>query len=266
MAYIIERFGDAWASATVLPTLDGRQPLGIRGIEGSILRLPGGRAYDWRGSERAPIAPEEIVIEGVWVADSVAAMETKHAALLALVGRRSKLWRSNGTTQHWRTARLLSIDAPIEAGFAHWMAYTMRFELAAMPWQGTARAPTQTLAVADPSYTTITCTNGGNARVCDVVVAVTAQSSAITRVRVAVPGVSDFEWTGSLAAGSTLALDCGAKRVRIGSVNAYAITLRAEHSVSDWLRLEPGDTAVRVYRSGGGATSTASISYSDGWL
>jgi len=264
--YIIERFGDAWASATVLPTLDGRQPLGIRGIEGSILRLPGGRAYDWRGGERAPIAPEEIVIEGVWVADSVAAMETKHAALLALVGRRSKLWRSNGTTQHWRTARLLSIDAPVEAGFATWMAYTMRFELAAMPWQGTARTPNAALANADPSYTTLTCTNGGNVRVRGAVVTITAQSSAITRVKVRVVGVSEIQWDGTLPAGSTLTIDCGAKTVRIGSSDAYNITLTGNHTISDWLRLEPGNTSVRIYRTGGGSTSTATITFNDGWL
>ncbi|MDI9546964.1 MAG: hypothetical protein QM346_05130, partial [Chloroflexota bacterium] len=84
MAYIIERFGDVWSTAVELPTLDGKQPRGIRGIEGSMIRLPGGRAYDWRGGEQAPIAPEEVTIEGTWVAASVAAMETKHAALLGL--------------------------------------------------------------------------------------------------------------------------------------------------------------------------------------
>jgi hypothetical protein len=262
--YIIERFGDAWASATVLPTLDGRQPLGIRGIEGSILRLPGGRAYDWRGSERAPIAPEEIVIEGVWVADSVAAMETKHAALLALVGRRSKLWRSNGTTQHWRTARLLSIDAPVEAGFAHWMAYTMRFELAAMPWQGTAQSPNAAL---DTSPKVVACANSGNARVTNPVVTVTAAGSTITVVRVRVVGVSDIQWSGSLAAGQSLVIDCGKRTVRRAGADAYAgFSLLAGHVVSDWLRIEPGVTAVQIYRTGGSAASTATVAYNEGWL
>lgn len=264
--YIIEKFGDAWASAVELPTLDGKQPLGIRGIEGSILRLPGGRAYDWRGGEQAPIAPEEIVIEGVWVADSVAAMETKHATLLALAGQRSKLWRNNGTNQHWRTARVLGIEAPVEAGPAHWAEYTLRFELAAMPWQGTARAPSSALAVADPSYTTLTCTNGGNVRVRDAVVTITAQSSAITRVKVRVAGVSEIQWDGTLPAGSTLTLDCGAKRARISSSDAYNITLTGNHTISDWLRLEPGNTSVRIYRTGGGSTSTATITFNDGWL
>ena len=264
MAYIIERFGDVWSTAVELPTLDGKQPRGIRGIEGSMIRLPGGRAYDWRGGEQAPIAPEEVTIEGTWVAASVAAMETKHAALLGLAGQRSKLWRSNGTNQHWRTARVLSIDAPVEAGFATWMSYTMRLELAAMPWQGTAQSPNAAL---DTSPKVVACANSGNARVTNPVVTVTAAGSTITVVRVRVVGVSDIQWSGSLAAGQSLVIDCGKRTVRRAGADAYAgFSLLAGHVVSDWLRIEPGVTAVQIYRTGGSAASTATVAYNEGWL
>lgn len=263
MATMIDRFGAAYASATELPTLDGSQPQGAGPVASSLVRLPGGGAYDWRGSDRARRETETMRLKGVWVAASIAAMETKLAALRALVGTRDRLWRSNGTTQHWRVARLLEMRSDLGAGLAVDALLEFTFEALPGPWNGTARTVNATL---DASPKTAACTNSGNLRVADPVVTVTAAGSPITVVRVRVAGVTDVQWTGSLAVGQSLVIDCGARTVRAGGADAYAgLSHLSGQTVSDWLRLEPGSNSVLVYRTGGSAASTVQITYSDGW-
>ncbi|NLD42663.1 MAG: hypothetical protein GX657_04120 [Chloroflexi bacterium] len=263
MATMIDRFGAAYASATELPTLDGSQPQGAGPVASSLVRLPGGGAYDWRGSDRARREAETMRLKGVWVAESIAAMETKLAVLRALVGTRDRLWRSNGTAQHWRVARLLELKSDLAAGMAVDALLEFTFETLPGPWNGTARTVNATL---DASPKTVACTNSGNLRVTDPVVTVTAAGSPITVVRVRVTGVTDLQWTGALAVGQSLVIDCGARTVRAGGADAYSgITYLSGHTVPEWLRLQPGANSVLIYRTGGSAASTAKVEYSDGW-
>jgi len=263
VAYVIERFGASYATATILPTLEGSQPQGVGRVDSSLVRLPGGGAYDWRGSDPAPPAAEPIRVRGVWVADSVTAMETKLAALKALCGTRDRLWRSNGATQHWRLARLLEVRSDLAAGLAVDALIEMLFEALPGPWNGTAHTVPATL---DTSPKTAVCTNAGNRRVTDAVVTITAAGSAITVVRLRVSGVSDLQWTGTLGVGQSQVIDCGARTVRAGGADAYGgLAYLSGHVVPDWLRLELGANNVLVYRTGGSTASTAQITYSDGW-
>lgn len=263
MAYVIERFGVSWATAAVLPLLEGSQPQGVGPVGSSLVALPGGGAYDWRGADQAPMAPEVLRARGVWVANSVTDMETKLAALKALCGRRDRLWRSNGTTQHWRMARLLEVKSDLEAGLAADALMELLFEAMPGPWSGVARTVNTSL---DSSPKTVPCTNGGNRRITNAVVTITAAGTAITTARVRVSGVSDFQWQGSLAVGQSLVIDCGARTIRNNGVNAYSgLSYLSGHVVSDWLRLEPGANSVEVYRTGGSVASTVQITFSDGW-
>ena len=263
MAFVIDRFGTLYASATVLPTLDGSQPQGAGPVESSLVRLPGGGAYDWRGSERAQIGPTTLLTKGVWVEATVALMETKLAALKALVGVRDRLWRNNGARQDWRWARLLEVRSDLEAGLAADALIEMQFEALPGAWMGSGHLVNATL---DASPKAAVCTNLGNVRVTHGIVTITAAGSAITQVKVAIAGVSEIQWIGTLAVGTNLVIDCGARTIRNAGVNAYAgFSLTANHLVTDWLRLEPGANSVLIYRTGGSAASTASVNYNDGW-
>lgn len=256
--HIIERFGDAWASAEVLPTLDGTQDLGAGPVRSPLVAVPGG-AYDAAGADRVRRQAERIVVRGTWVAASAAALEAKIAALRALVGLRSKLWRSNGAAQHWRYARLLQVEAPVQAALGRWAEARLDFEALPGPWQGTAHDLTVPM---DGLPKTINMANGGNAPVSNVILTLTAGAVAITSVGIGMTGKSYFRWTGSLGAGKALVIDCGARSVRLAGVNAYAgFALGASHTIDDWLRLEPGSNPVIVGLSGGGSLADATLRY-----
>lgn len=266
MSLVITRFGDAFATAEELPTLEGRQPQGASAVTGSVLRLPGGGSYDWRGGEQARPESDQIELFGGWVADSVAAMQVKLAALKALAGQRSRLWRTDGATQQWRRARCLRVASDVEAGLPASAEISMGFELDAGPWHGAARSETITL---DTSPKSQAVTNGGNAIQRDVVLTVTAVGSAISDVtieNVTAGHVSAVRYTGSIAAGQALVLDCGAGTVRNHGVDDYArLMLLAGHTMREWLRLAPGSNPIQVTYTGGGAASTCILAYHDAW-
>ncbi len=263
MAYIIERFGDTYATAEALPTAGGDQPQGGAGVRSGLVALPGGGSFDAWGSERARLRPQEITVGGYWSAATVAAMEAKLANLKALEGVRSKLWRSNGVSQQWRYARLMQVDSPASEGTPTIDEISLIFEAPAAPWYGTAHDDLTTL---DTSPKAITVTNGGNARVTNPILTLTAGSAPITAVTIAVTGVSQIKWTGTLAAGKSLVIDCGARSVKNDGANAYSgFTLETGHTIDDWLRLGPGNTAVIVTITGGSTDSTLRVQFSDGW-
>ncbi len=263
MAYLITRFGDEYATAEVLPTAGGEQPLGAGGVPSGRIRLPGGGSFDAWGRERPQPQAHQITVRGRWSAASVTAMETKVDALAALKGRRSKLWRSNGVAQRWRYARCLRVEVPAGRGTPTSDEISLDFELEAGPWYGLAHSDT---ILVDASPKTIAAANGGNARVTNPVITITAAGSAITRIKIAVSGVSELQWDGSLAVAKSLVIDCGARSIKNNGIDAYAgLTLTANHRISDWLRLEPGNNSVVITRTGGDNASSVRLQYSDGW-
>lgn len=262
MTFSIVRFGDVYATAEELPLLDGAQPQGAGDVQPSLIQLSGG-AFDWRGGDRARFEPQEITVNGVYAADTSVEVAAKLATLNALLGVRSKLWRTDDTVQHWRTARLLEVRSPKEAGSQGHAEFTLRFHLAPGPWRGTVRTVNATLSA---SPVTAACTNSGNARVDDAIITITAAGSAITVVHVTVSGVSQIAWTGTLAVGQSLVIDCGARTVRNHGVDAYSgLTYTIYHKVPEWLRLQPGANSVQIHRTGGSSASAAQITYNDGW-
>ena len=266
MSFVIRRFGDAFATAEELPTLEGRQPQGATAVTGSLTRLPGGGSFDWRGADAAGPEPDLIELFGGWVAGDVATMRAKLAALKSLVGRRSRLWRTDGVAHQWRLARCLRLDSDLEAGLPAHSEIRLSFELDAGPWNGTGRSATITL---DTSPKSQAVTNGGNVIQRDVVLTVTAVGSPITALWIhnfAVGHESAIHYWGAIAAGQALVLDCGAGTVRNHGVDDYArLMLLAGHTMREWLRLAPGSNTIRVTRTGGGAASTCILAYHDAW-
>ena len=266
MAWLYTKFGAVYATAEELPVLDGTEPLGAGPVQSQMVRLPGGNVWDALQSGAACPGSQTIQLKGAWVAASAAALDEKLDDLNALVGQRSYLWITNdgGTTTRKRLARLLNVRAPVAPGSALWAPFELTFELAPGLWSGTAHTLESTTLDTTPKN--VTTTNAGNARVRDAVITVTAVGTAITELGVSIAGKSDWHWTGTLAVGKSLVIDCGAKRVTNDGTDAYAgFALQAGQAGSDWLPIGAGLNTIAVHRTGG-ADSTFKLTYNDGWM
>jgi hypothetical protein len=206
------------------------------------------------------LLPVTAQVEGA----DAAALKSAWDSVLALHGVRGTLYRtSDGGTEHTIAARCARILAKRTPHDRYMLRYDIDFELLANVWDG---ADGTVSGILDDVPESIVCANDGNARVDDAIITITAKTSAITALTVTISGISSFTWTGTLAADKALVIDCGARTVRNDGADAYSgFTYEAAHVVPEWLRLQPGNNTVVVTRTGGGATSTYSIAYTDGW-
>jgi hypothetical protein len=102
-------------------------------------------------------------------------------------------------------------------------------------------------------------------RVRDTVITIRAVGTPITELGVSLAGKFDWHWTGSLAVGKDLIIDCGTKRITNDGADAYAgFALQAGHADNDWLPLDVGVSTISVHLTGG-ASSTFKLDYADGW-
>lgn len=186
--------------------------------------------------------------------------------LQAKLGRRGKLYRRwlDGQRE-WVDARLVDVTGKSTAANQLHQEVQARWQVESPLWSGAS------LVSVTPSITTspqnVTLANAGNARVRNVIITVTGTATPITSVKVGVSGASEFEWTGSLGSGHELVLDMGARSVLKDSADAYStFSLTANHKISDWLRLEPGNNTVVVTIAPGGALPAAvKFEYYDAW-
>ncbi len=266
MPFVIDRFGDTYAAGEELPRYDGSQPQGAGRVESSQVRLVGGALYDWRGDEQALPPAERIEIRGQWVASSAGGMQTKLAALKALRGKKSKLWRTSGSTSHWRRARCLAVESDLKPGSPSWAEITMLFEADPEPWSGTTGYTVVTL---NASPKTATITNNGNAVVREITVSVRPKTSPITALHIenlTTGHVSKIKYGGPVATTQTLVIDCAARTVEVGGADAYAnFDLEAAHTITEWLRLAPGNNSIRITRTGGATTTTMGFAFKNGY-
>ncbi|MCK9357716.1 MAG: phage tail family protein [Dehalococcoidia bacterium] len=261
MPYSIDRFGATYATAEELPRYDGVQPQGAGPVESSQVKLVGGAYYDARGDDTALPPAEEITVRGDWVAASDAAMQTKLAALRALRGEKSKLWRTTAAgTSHWRWARCLEVDSDLEPGSPSMATIKLAFELDAEPWYGTS---VYNSIVLGTSPVLATIANAGNAIARGITVTVHPATTPITAIHLenlTTGNVSKIKYAGTIAATQALVIDCSAKSVMNNGTGSYVnLTLESAHTIAEWLRLAPGDNSIRITATGGAVTSTIGV-------
>lgn len=265
MPYRLTQFGSA-----DLPTWEPEHGLGAASNV-LVMPLPGGGVFDVAGAEIAPSAPRLITCRGVYVDTEV---DAAYTAIMRQLGRRDQLKRKrdNDSSEEWCYARLQEVRADRTAEFPTTLPVELDFAMISPCWYGIDKSADYTL---DAVPKIVTLTNGGNARVANAVVTVTAHGSAITQVKVTALKLQDlqwitlseFQWDGTLAAGNSLIIDCGALTVTNNGLNAYkGFRLTANHKQDDWLRIEPGENTVRISRTGGDNQSTAHIAYCEGWV
>jgi len=262
MAYWITQFG-----TTALSQIEQEHETGLGLTAGGTLPLPAGGAHDPWGADQAPVQlPYTLRVSAELVHTTPGSLRTALYALRALHGERAKLYRTPDggvLNSEWVWARLERLRVARRAANVLVLPIEMDFTILTAPWRGDDATVSTVL---DASPKSITCTNGGNARISDSVITVTAAGSAVTNVQVSIAGESLWAWAGTLTVGNDLVIDCGAKTVRNNGVDAYSgFALDPLHTVSEWLRLEPGSNTVQVWRTGGDNATAIEIAFEDGW-
>lgn len=267
MSYRIFRFG-----TLTLPVLEASHEVGAGASKASIIETPSGQV-DLLGTERAARTMHTISYE-CRIYGTETSIQAQLGALKALRGTADRLYRRNADrTIHWTWARLDSVNATHGSRNGRNMGVMLNFIILSQTWNGDNHDGGWVLDdgeyldyglylnsadfywMLNTSPRTVTVTNGGNATARSCIVTVTAGSAAITALRMQFTGV-DVNWSGTLASGDKLVIDCGARTVTNDGVDAYSgFVLGAGHVNEDWLPLAPGATDVTVTKTGGSTDS-----------
>jgi len=268
-----------------LPIYNPRLAGGTAPSREATITLADGTVYDAIGADWAEIAlPYTLTYECMALEDDASTLQTTLVSLMGKRGQRGKLYRRvlNDDTIHWAWARPLQIpSATGMGGLITHTPLTFQFQILSA-WRGYYRIDwllddsyylDDGLFLNDNSYTEtmassphiITVTNGGNGVCRDAIITITAGAANITALTIAT-GYTDIDWTGTLVAGNALVLDCGAKSILNNGVNAYSgFSYGAVHTLSGWLELPPGDTAITITFTGGSTNSTVNVTFRDSW-
>jgi hypothetical protein len=281
MAYILERFG-----TLTIPDYEPAQDVGTGAAKPTVLALPGGGLYDAFGTEQVPRQGYSVGCDGFYWEASDTALKTTSYSWRAMIGKRDKLYRRvDGTADvEWAYARLVNISSRRTPQHDEWLPYGFEFLVLSPNWSGYRHGDGWLLDAGEyfdtglvfdeatgdvftiTSPQTCVVNNAGNARVTNAILTIHAGSANITVASVVVTGISSFTWTGVLAAGKNLVIDCGKAMIHNDGADAYSgMALNATHYIDDWLRLEPGNNSVIVSLTGGAADSTIAFEFYDGW-
>lgn len=269
----------------VFPLYNKRDTLGPGDSSGSLLELPGGGAWDGYQDDEAPERPTTYSTAFEIVAATAALVDTELGYIRARRGLRRRLWATMADgTMRFCWARLARIRHERAWRNTLFVPVELTFEVPNPGWNGTGHGAQWRLdegevldaglyldydaavALEADGSTTITLANGGNRTVNNVVISLTAGAASISNIRFQL-SPCDFTFTGTVAAGKTLDIDCGTRSVLNDGADAYAsLTLGGAHSVADWLQLAAGSNdLVMTYSGNAGGDATVELEYYDGW-
>jgi hypothetical protein len=292
MTLLFERFG-----SVTLPTYEATHDLGTGQARMELVELPNGVPFDALGAEDALIMPPTYGLQCEADESTLAALQTTVDALRGLVGKRDKLYaRMRGNAQvRWWYARIAEIGMQYTPamGAGPYQPMRLAFQCVGVGWNTVHHGAGWDLDAGidlDTGYVldetgnftlstspkTCTLANSGNQNVDNAIITVTAGAADITALNVAIttaggviwiPGLTEFDFTGTIAAGKSLVIDCGKRTVKNNGTGAYsglAIDVTA-HTVFPWLRVMPGGSDVIVTKTGGSTDSTITFDYFERW-
>lgn len=231
-------------------------------LDGFIATVLGG--YDSYRTDMAPMAiPYTLTVRGIVSRETDADQRAEIDGLRALSRRRGQLVRQadDDDSEHWCDARLQGIVQRRITGVNGYQVLELAF-LIESGW--VEDRPVQLEYLAGSPHT-LAVENAGNRMVNDAIITVSADDAALTAVTLTTTNGTHLVWTGTVALGSDLIFDCGAKGVTNDGANAYSgLTYGAGHTIDDWLRLE-GSMDITITYTGGGASPTVTIAFNDGW-
>ena len=279
MSYTLVSFG-----GVALPTKRTITDVGAGDAKDAFQELPGGGVYDGFGSDEAP--EEETVIShtGTLVGSTDINLSAQSRTLKAVHRTEGVLVRAlPDGTQEWCIARMTGFRSTRSVKNTRHLEIALKFKKKSANWNGenyfswkldsgykldtglklNSAAYQFTLNV---SPKTVVVNNGGNAAVRNCIITVTAGTAAITALTIAISGVVDIDYTGTIAAGESLVVDCGAFSVENnGTPDSAHWILASGHASEDWLPLEKGDNSVVVTKTGGDVDSVIKFEFYDGW-
>ena len=250
---------------------------------GALLALTGGEVYDGYQDDQAPEASTDLVTSFEIIEATAAAVQTQYDLIRALRGKVLKLWAHfPDGTDRWVTARLAKVKMERRREYIFYQPVELTFEVARPGWNGTGRGPTWALDAGeildsglfldyddvitlDGSPKSATIANGGNRMQNEIILVFRAAGNPISAITFKC-GPVDWTFSGTVAAGKTLTVDCRTRSIRNDGVDAYnLLTLNAGHTVSDWCQLEPGNNAATITYTCAGNATTLDLAYYDGW-
>lgn len=281
--YRLTEFG-----TTSLPQAMSSYSAGTAPSMDTIVRTIAG-VYDLSGDELAlPKLPYVLQYSCVAYATSQSTQRSTIDALRALRGKKYKLYRQTlGTSpaDQWAWARLkqVQIDHSYSHGLTIVQPMTLEFEVLSY-WHG---EPSTAWLLDDGYYmddglyldqgTTIAFTlstspkdcvvaNSGNILATEVQLSVVAGSADITALTISMGGIYNWTYSGTIAAGEELLIDCRAFTILNNGSDDYAnFELNSGHLSYFWLALQPGNNTVTVTTTGGSTDSVLTFVFYDAW-
>ncbi len=210
-------------------------------------------------------------------------------ALRAMVLKRARLYaRMGDDSVRWVNARLLDVREQRTRRNFNFQRVVCRFHLPSPTWTGADHTAWVLdsgeildggLYLDDGGFTdtgasphVLTVTNGGNRVVTNPVITITAGGADITAITITKTGETKIVWTnagttGALATTKSLIIDCGKFTITDDGANAYSgkTAFDSNHTIAEWLRLDPGDNEITVTFTGGSTDSVTTIEFQDGW-
>lgn len=255
----------------------------------NYLPLPEGGALDNFGDmQKHPGAVERVKslrLRG----ETEAALETLYFQLLALRGKRDRLYRRTVSGDiHWQYARLVELTAQRnydQTKYRFIQDLDLRFVTQEATWRGDLggvwflddgeyldtglafdSGETYTLDGSPKAISIVIGADAGRLATRALQIRVTAGSAPITSITIARAGGESLTFGASIAAGDELLIDTGTMQVTNDGVDAYDdLTLSPTADFASWFTLKPGSNPLTVTYVGGGTGSTIEFTYYEAW-
>ena len=287
--YRLVRFG-----TTDIEYLNQVDMIGGGGTPVSYMRLPGGGAIDgYAGRQMYPGAVERTKNVRLWSATE-AGLDNVYYALLALQGKRDRLYRRTSQGDiHWQYARLAALDAERnyeQAKYRRIQDINLRFVTQEADWRGALWTPggltfdsgyyfdtglhfdtglSHSLGASPDSWvvTVGSALDLGRAVVRNLKITINAGDAILTNPVIARTGGETLTYTGNIPSGGSLVIDCGLMQVSCTGVsNAYDnLTFAATADMATWFTLLAGSNTITITYTGGGTGKSISLEYYEAW-
>ena len=275
MFYTLEKFG-----AVILPT-NIIISVGSGRAEPVYADTPWG-AVRLNGSGKQAMGPQTLSVKLQILETTPTAAQTAADAVKALTGTWDKLYRRmpDGSVQ-WTTAQMVEPAADRTVDNNRWIQPDVEFFVPIPIWYSHHHGAGWTFdsgILFDTGYyfdegdkytlntspKTLTIANNGNYAVRNCVITVHCDTTPITALAITMTGVN-LVFSGTLAAGKDLVIDCGTETVTNDGAAAYAtFDTSTGHAQAEWLALQPGNNSITVTITGGGTASTITFDFWEG--
>lgn len=258
----------------------------------SVMPLPDGGALDlYGGATKHPGAVERTKTVRL-LARTKADLENQFFQLLALRGRRGRLYRRTSQgVEHWMFARCVEVAAERsyeQARFGLVQDVELRFLCLESTWRGTHRGSwtldsgyklnsgltldSGTRQALNASPTSFTINLGaagdpGRAPVRSMIITVLPGNAAMSSVTIQRTSGEKLVYTGSIPAGAHLSIYTGTLQVICpGALEAYNnLAFAPAADMAAWFTLQPGANQITVSYTGGGTGRSIQFTYDEAW-